>query len=790
MFRNYILLALRNLLKHKRYALINIMGLSVGLASFILIILWVQDELSYDNFHKDAENIDVVFRVDNGQLFGATSKLLAPTIKNEIPEIKESTCFMPLPESFKSLFRYEEQAFTENFALADKNFFNIFSFPLLEGDKLNVLNNPNSIVLTKRMKEKYFGKEEALGKSLSITFFGQTKFLKVTGILQNLPHNSHIQSEILIPVDFISSFGINWDAWYNQAPTTYIKTNGKVTLAELEQKILAVKQNHFKEEKISYSLMPIKKIHLNATGINFFSAGTGDIKYVFIFSAIAAIILLIASMNYMNLSNALSLKRAKEVGVKKTLGSSKFQLVKQYFSETFIMVLISMAFAVLIAFLCLPVMNDLSGKVLEIQVFSFNFFRMLVAVLLLTTLVSGIYPAVFITGFNPLSILKGKFVTGTKSFNIRKSLVVFQFSLSVIIIVSTVVISRQLNFIQHVNLGYNKENLVCITPGGEISENYEVFKNEVRKSGFVSEISRSGNLDASTMSKTDDIKWPGKQDKFSSWILHVDDEFASTYNIKMSEGRFYSKEYRTEMENGFVINKKAAIEMGYENAIGKDLEIWGQKGKIIGVTEDFHFSSLHNKIEPLIMLIPKPEEANARFNAVTFRLSPNSLPESIEYLEKTWSTFFPDNVFDYYFMEDQLNANYYSEHRMGTLFRYFSALAIFIACLGLYGLTAFTIEQKKKEIGVYKVFGANASLIFVKFTKTYMYWVIIANVFAFPVSYLLMLKWLGNFVYKTGISAWPFIISVCVTLLVSIITIGWQTIRAALCNPVEALRYE
>lgn len=790
MFKNDLIFAFRNLIRHKRYAFTNILGLSIGLASFILIVLWVQDELSYDNFHKDADNIFVVFRKDNDKLSGATSKLLAPTIKNEIPEIIESTSFMALPESFKSLFRTKEQVFTENISLADENFFKVFSFPLLEGDETTAFKNPSSLILTENMKEKFFGKEEALGKTISLTAFGQTKLLTVTGVIKNIPHNSHIRPEMILPIDFMKTLGMHWDEWNNYAPSTYIKTIKNADIAELEQKITTVKQNHFKEDNVSYSLLPLKKIHLNASNIQFFIAETGDIKYVYIFSAIAAIILLIASMNYMNLANALSLKRAKEIGVKKTLGGGKTQLIKQYFLETFVMIFISFLIAIFIASLFLPMMNSLSGKTLEIPIFSLKFIVTILAIFFITTLVSGFYPAMFITNFQPITMLKGKFVSNTSSLNIRKGLVVFQFALSAVIIISTIVISNQLRFIQHTNLGYDKENLVCVSLNSDISDNYEAYKNEILKSSYVSAVSRSNTMDASALGKTDDVNWPGKQERFSSWIFHVDDEFASTYGIKMKEGRFFSKDFGAGQVDGFVINEKAAEEMGFKNPLGHELKIWGHKGPIIGVTKDFHFSSLHNTIEPLIMMVPKPEENGMYFRNLTIRLKPGTLSTSISYLKKTWKEFFPNELFDFHFMEDKLNTSYFSEFRMGRLFRTFSLLAIFIACLGLYGLTAFTMEQKNKEIGVYKVFGSSVTGLVFKYSKGYIYWIIIANIIAWPVSFYFMNNWLENFAYKTALSVWPFVISGIVTLFVALLAIGWQTFIAATKNPVEALRYE
>ncbi len=790
MSKTDLIIALRNLIKYKRYTLTNILGLSIGLTCFILIALWVLDELSYDNFHKDASNIFVVFRVDNNKLSGATSKLLAPAIKNEIPEIEESTCFMALPESFKSIFRYKEKNFSENITLADENFLKVFSFPLLEGDENTAFKNPASLILTESMKERFFGKEEALGKTISITVFGQTKLLEVTGVLRNLPHNSHISPEFILPIDFIKTLGMHWDEWYNQAPTTYIKTIANVDKAQLEQKITAVKQNNFKEENISYSLLPLKKIHLKATNVQFFYATTGDIKYVYIFSAVAVIISLIASMNYMNLANALSLKRVKEFGMKKILGSRKIQLIKQYFFETFLMIFISLTIAVLLAYLSLPIMNSLSGKILVLPFFSLKFWATVFLILLITTFVSGIYPAMFIAGFKPITVLKGRFVSNTNSLNIRKVLVVFQFALSAIIIISTIIISRQLRFIQHTNLGYDKENLVCVSLNNDISNKYEAFKTELLKSGFVSGVSRSNNMDASTLGKTDDVNWAGKQNRFSSWIFHVDNDFALTYRIKMKEGRFFSKDFGSDSFNGFVINEKAAEGLGFANPLGHELKIWGHEGPIIGIAEDFHFSSLHNTIEPLIMMVPKSEEYGMYYRTVTIRLKSNSLPGSIDYLEKKWKEFYPKELFDFHFMEDKLNASYFSEFRMGNLFLYFSLLAIFIACLGLNGLTAFIMEQKNKEIGVYKVFGSSVSGLVYKYSKVYFFWIMLSNIIAWPVTYYAMHKWLENFAYKTNLSWWIFPLAGVLTLGIALLTISLQSWRAATRNPVESLRYE
>jgi len=790
MIKKNFIIALRSLINHRKYALINIFGLAIGLACFVLITIWVQDELSYDNFHEDADNVHIVFRKENDKRAAASSKLLAPAIKEEIPEVLEATCFMPVPDNFSSLIQYKEQSFVEKIAMSDKHFFNVFTFPLLKGDPSSVFTDPNSVLITERISKKYFGEEEAMGKSLSITIFGQKKLLEVRGVLENIPHNSHIQTELILPIEFINSFGITeMDVWTNYNPTTYIRAQNNVSIAQLEEKITACKQKHFLEENVSYSVLPITKIHLNTSNVEFFSS-TGDIKYVYIFSAIAVIILLIACMNYMNLSNALSLKRSKEIGIKKILGSKRSQVIQQYFGETFILVFIALIFSILLVQICLPILNHLSAKSLSVPYTSPQFIFTLLGIVLATSLISGIYPALFVSGFQPIKVLKGKFVSSPRSTNIRKGLIVFQFVLSILIIIGTIAVSRQLKFIQNTNLGYNKEHVVCAQIKGDISNNYEAFKNEILQSGNVLNVSRSANMGTGGMGNTSGINWPGKQEKYKSWVLHVDDEFAKTYGIQMNEGRFYSREFATDLPRGFVINQTAANEMGIENPIGHELTMWGRKGTIIGVTNDFHFSSLHNKIEPLIFRIPDPKEANMSYTALSMRIQPNSLPQSLDYIEKIWKSFFPDENFDYHFIDDKLKANYKAEARMGTLFKYFSFLVIFIACLGLYGLTAFTIEQKSKEIGLYKVLGATVPDVMMLFSKGYVFWILTANIIATPIAYYAMNKWLENFAYKTTLSWWIFALAGVLALGIALLTVSWQSWRAATRNPVEALRYE
>ncbi|HVO72574.1 MAG TPA: ABC transporter permease, partial [Ignavibacteriaceae bacterium] len=692
MLKNYFKIAIRNLIRHKKYSFINILSLAIGLAGFILIMLWVQDELSYDNFHKNADNIYMVLRSADDKTSAITSKLLPPTLKSQIPEIIDATGFALMPESFKPFLQYNDKGFEESFALIDPHFFSIFSFPFLQGNPRTALNDPNSIILTKRMSQKYFGTKYPIGESLTLTFVGQKRVMKVTGILKDIPHNSHIQREIFIPIDFIASFGAQWDKWYNYSVQSYILTNGKINKSDLERKIFDCEKRNTVGMNLGttgYSLHPLKKIHLHSNNLAYF-VSTGDIKYVYIFSIFAGILLLIACMNYINLTNALSLKRTREIGIKKTVGAQSKDLLFQYYGETLVTTLAALGIALLIIESFLPEINELFGKALSADYASPQFVMTLVLTTLITSIVSGLYPAFFIMKFKPVQILKGEF-KNSDGFNLQKGLVIFQFVLSTAIIICTVIVLNQMNYMRNTNLGYNKENVVCIKVRSDIFNDYDAFKNKLLSNPDILSVSRSEPLDMNALGSTEDVNWKGKTKGINSWMLHVDYDFAETYKIEMKEGRFYSDQIPSDQTSAYVINETAQKEMALQSPIGSELTIWGRTGKIVGITKDFHFGSLHHIIEPLVLRIPDPVQKNVFYRVINVRIRPNSVRESIASLQQTWKSFFPSEAFDFYFFDESLNANYFAELRMGTLFKYFSMLSIFIACFGLYGLTSFMI---------------------------------------------------------------------------------------------------
>ena len=792
MLKNYLKIGIRNLLIHKKYSLINILGLAIGFTGFILIMLWVQDELSYDKFHKNADNTCLVLRKSNGKVAAITSKLLGPAINSEIPEILNQTDYAPLPEAFKPFLQYENKGFEELIALTDPHFFEVFNFKFIEGNPHTAFDDPNSIIMTERMAEKYFGNSDAIGKSLVLNFVGIKKTVKVAGVLENTPHNTEFQRDFILPLDFIKQFGANWDAWYNYNVQTFILTNGKIDNQELEKKILECENRHAANLNLGttgYSLLPLSKLHLYSNNLEFF-VSTGDIKYVYIFSVVACIILLIACMNYINLTNAFSLKRTKEIGIKKVIGANRRDLILQYYGETFVITMVALGLSFFLVEMLLPLMNKLSGKQLFINFASPEFLSSVILITSFTIIVSGIYPAIFATRFRPVQILKGKFQNKFDGLNLQKGLVILQFALSIAILTCTFIVMQQLNFIRNADLGFDKENIIDIKVNGNIYDKYDAFKNKLLSNPSILCVSRSEPMDEKSISSTEGINWEGKQKRFDSWLLHVDADFAKVYKIKMKEGRFYSDEYPSDETSAYVINETAEKEMGLRPAIGKEITVWGRKGKIIGVTKDFNFSSLRDVIEPVILRIPDPNQRNIFYREISVRISLHSVHESLDYIENTWKSFFADQPFRFNFVDESLNANYFAEQRMGDIFKYFSILAIFIACIGLYGLTAFMIERKVKDIGIHKVLGANIAKIVFMLSKKYLLWIIISYLIAFPVAYYSMNKWLQGFAYRINISWWIFAFAGSIALVIALVTISFQAIKAATADPVESLRYE
>ena len=793
MLKNYFKIALRNLIRHKGFSFINISGLAAGMACTILILLWVNDELSYDKFFRNADNTYLVLRGDKSGMMAVTSKMLAPALKQELPEVKKSTSFMQLPESFQFLIQNGNIGFEENVIVADSNFFKVFSYKFMEGNPATALSSPNSIVITEEVAKKYFGSQNAIGKPLTISAFGGKSTMNVSGILENIPLQTQIQRQIIIPAVWFKNIGINFDNWDDQSFQTYIQLEDNSSVPELPYKIKQCEIKNFPNQNtsnLSYSLLPLTKIHLYGSNIKFIET-TGDIKYVQIFIAIAILILLIASINYMNLSTALSLRRSKEVGIKKTVGANRNKLIFQFLGESFILSFISYCFAILLVELLIPKFNFLTGKKLSIHFFDISFISLSFLFIIVSGLISGSYPAFFLSSFSPIQILKRKMTLGSWNLLTRKGLVVFQFVTTVIIIMCTVTVFNQMSFIKNSNIGFDKENLLCIRMTGEANRKFEVLKNEFMKNPDVVRISRSEPV-SSSITRTTSVSWPGKPENEEKhfWVLHTDYNLAATYKFQIVLGRYFSEQYPTDKKSAYVINETAAKSMGLKSPLNTEIKLWGKNGKIIGVIKNFHFASFHTAIEPLIFKIPEDNDQAARFRVITIRFKSKTPDNLISYLEKIWNKQITGNPFDYYFYDASLNKQYFSEIRMGTIFGYFSFLSILIACLGLFGLITISAEQRTKEIGIRKVLGASISNVALILSKDFLILVIVSNIIAWPVAYYFMNKWLQDFAYKINISWWVFVISGGIALIIALATVSFQAIKAAVANPVDSLRYE
>jgi ABC-type antimicrobial peptide transport system permease subunit len=793
MFKNYFKIAFRNLFRHKAFSFINIIGLAAGMTCTALILLWVLDELSYEKFFPNADNTYLVLRGDNSGMMAVTSKLLAPALMQEMPEIKKSTCFVQLPESYKLLIQNGDKGFEEGVILADSNFFEIFPYKFKAGNPATALSSPNSIIITEEIAKKYFGNENAIGKPLDISGFGGKTVMNINGILENIPSQSQIQSQIILSADWFKSIGINFDNWDDQSFQTYIQLKDNIDLSSLSSKIKLCEIENFPNQNtqnLFYSLFPLTKLHLYGNNIKFLET-TGDIEYVRIFTAIAFIILLIASINYMNLSTALSLKRTKEIGIKKTVGANRNSLIIQFLGESIILSFIAYGLSILLIELLLPEFNFMTGKKLAIRFFDLHFISLSLLIIFVTGLISGSYPALFLSSFSPVQILKGKLKVGSVNLFTRKGLVVFQFVTTVVIIICTIVVLDQLSFIKNSNIGFDKENLLCIKMTGDSNSKYEILKNEFKKNPEIISVSRSEPV-SSFLTSTTSVGWKGKSENEEKhfWVLHTDCSLSATYKFQMSLGRYFSDQFPSDKTNAYVVNEAAAKTMGLKSPLDNEINLWGREGKIIGVVKDFHFASFHTAIEPLIFKIPDDNQQAARFRVITIRFKSKAPDKLISSVEKVWHEQMAGNPFDYYFYDDSLNKQYFSEIRMGIIFKYFSFISILIACLGLFGLISISAEQRIKEIGIRKVLGASVSNVSLILSKDFLILVIVSNIIAFPVAYYFMNNWLQDFAYRIDISWWMFALSGGIALVIALATVSFQAIKAATANPVESLRYE
>jgi ABC-type antimicrobial peptide transport system permease subunit len=790
MFQNYLKTALRNLIRYKGYSLINIAGFAIGIASCILILLWVQDELSFDRFHK---NLDDLYRVveeqhySDGTVFpiARTPYPLGPALVEDYPEI---ICFTHFTFYGRILIEFQDNSFYESgFAFADPSLLKMFSFPLVEGDPEKALSGRNSVVISEDMAKKYFGAEDPIGKTLTMD---NAIDFQVSGVFKNIPPNSHLQFDFLSPFEtFVKLAG--WGTqWGNNSYYTYVQLEKNTHPQHIAQKIYEYIKKVHPQSGTKFLLQPVKDIHLHSDfAIDLGGKSENKAKYVHMFSVIAVFVLLIACMNFMNLTTARASRRSLEIGMRKVVGANRRKLIRQFLGESILVSFLSLLIAVALVLLVLPAFNRISEKNLSLNSLDIGLLAAgLIGIALITGIISGFYPAFLLSAIKPIRVLKGSLRMGSKNSAFRKILVTFQFSLSIGLIIGTFVVYRQLAFMQKKNLGYNQEQIVYFSERGKFWESYDTFKMELQRNPDIVGITAASSIPTHTVTSTSGVSWEGKDPEFNVLFtqFNVDYDYFETLEMEMVRGRAFSEEFPTDATDAFILNETGASLTGMEDPVGKKFTLWDKSGPIIGVVKDYHFKSLHAKIEPLVLRM-----FNRNWNRyVIIRINSGNITGTLRKIESAYEEHNPGFPFEFRFLDEALNTLYSSEMRTGTVFRYFMFLTVFISCLGLFGLASFVAEQRTKEIGIRKVLGATIPGIFFLMVKEFVKWVFVASAISWPLAYFLMDRWLKNFAYRTNIALWIFLISGALGLAVAVATVSFQSLKVSIANPVDSLRYE
>jgi putative ABC transport system permease protein len=792
------MIAVRNLVKYKAYSFINIFGLAIGMACCMLILLHVQDELSYDRYHK---KIDRIYRIvekvllnNVGEETPNTPFPVATTLQNDYPGMVEKIVRFFNFRSSPQTLRYGDNQYNEkNLFFADSSVFEIFSFELIEGNPRSVLAKPNAIVMTESLAKKYFANENPLGKL--IHFEGKYELI-VSGVMKDVPENSHFHFDGLISFLTVEEFfpdGIP-TTWFWNPCYTYLLLSEDATPEMLEAQFPHFVEKYFPEnikKTTTLYLQSLADIHLRSH-LGYEIEPNGDIIYVYIFSVIAVFILVIACINFMNLVTARSTKRAREVGMRKVLGAYRLQLIAQFIGETLLLSLIAVALALCLLELMLPAFNFIAGKTLTVH-YAGNPILIwgLIGIVVFVGAFAGSYPAFILSAFRPARVLKGNFYSGSGSGSLRRLLVVTQFSVSLILIIGTAVAYRQLDFLRSKKLGFDKEQVVMMPVyRSSLIEKYETFKGELLRNPRVLNVTLTEEI-LGARNNTGAFQPEGFPEPLLLPRMMVRDDFIETFDIEVIAGRSFSEDFPTDEITALMINEAMVKHLKWKSpgdAVGKKFRAGPQDRLVIGVVKDFNFASLHQPVKPFVILDIGQSAFFNRYIAV--RIAPQELENTLDFLKQKWEEYVPERSFDYFFLDDQIDQLYKTEAKLGQVAAAFSILAILIACLGLFGLVSFTAEQRTREIGIRKVLGASVSGITMLISGEFVKLILLASLIAWPVSYLLLNRWLQDFAYRIEISWWFFFLAGGLALLIAILTVSYQAIRAALANPVEALRYE
>ena len=809
MLRNYLKIALRNLAKYKFISFVNLFGLTIGLTCCLLILTYILHEISYDKHQPEADRVYRVTRSFNNPETGAQSLNLGtvappfgPLLQNDFKEIDQMTRLLP---NGTTSARFEEKMLNqEGVYWADNKFSDFFRIEMVKGNPKTSLNDPYSVMMTEKVAEKFFGEEDPMNKVIRLNLGNYFDF-KVTGIYREFPVNTHFHPEMMLSFNTLKDTLIYGERnlqtnWGNNSFFTYIRLPKDYDPAKLEAQFPAFLDRHMHEggpykasQWTKLQLQKLTDIHLRSH-TDFEAEENGDIKRVYIFSAIALFILLIGCINYMNLSTARSTLRAREIGIRKAVGAERREIMMQFLSESVLVSWIALLIAFVLTWALMPWLSKMSEQQYDFSILLR--WQVIVPLLLVPFVVgglSGIYPALFMSSFQPVKVLKGLLKVGGGNISFRKVLVTLQFAISIILIICTGIVMWQMRYMQNKSLGFDREHIVTLPYASLLNDSYEAFRTEllansnIKNAGRSSRIPTGRLLDAmGAQIKKGDTLAPANAD-----IKYVaaDHDFISTYGVKIVAGRNFSREFSTDTSS-FLINQAAARVLGFNDpadAIGKDFGYGGVRGKLIGVFNDFHFESMHENIVPLVLIMPR--NAN-NYGAISIKVSGSNMTGTLAQIENTWKKFLPETPYQYTFLDENFNRLYRAELRQKRIFSTFSILAIVIACLGLFGLSAFTISQRVKEIGIRKVLGANINTIVSLLSKDFLKLVVISAVIAFPVAWWFMEKWLQDFAYRITMPWWIFLCAGIAAAMIALITISFQAVKAATANPVKSLRTE
>ncbi len=787
MFRNIFKITLRNFRKQKTFSIINIAGLTLGLSCSLLIFIWVRGELMYDQFHEHGQHLFMVIENFSFHDGSSTTEGYAPSnwfdFLKDLPEVQKIARTIPEEEVY---IKHNNTYFKEKGLAVDPSFLQLFTFPVLRGNPETTLQDLSSIVLSPELAKKLFADANPLGETLTLQDQYGERTYQVTGIVDNHPRHSSMQFDYLIPFEDHLKRNDWLNKWGSHGSFLFVQLHDHVAMQDINDKLIPFTKKYRPDENYTLQFFPFPELYLNSNFDSLIINGKGSIDYVYLFSAIAVLILLIACINFINLTTARSAKRAKEVGIRKTIGAQRVWLVFQFMSETGFMVIIAAFLSLLIVQLLLPAFNQITEKDLAIPLDQPDFILTGLGVLMITILFSGLYPSIFLSGYQPLQILKGKPTTSHQWNWLREGLVVFQFILSLIMMIGTLTIYLQIQYVQQKQLGMDKEQVIYFPLNAASYEHFDALQRGLKQHTAFLNVSRSNVLPFDVESITSDVWWTGKPEEDDTWFrrMMIDSEFLETMQIPLVEGRGFSTN-PSDSSVQYMVNEAFVEYMQLKDPIGQHITSWKGEGELVGVVQDFHHNSMHTPIQPLIFM-NWPEEASYGF----VRIAPGQAQEAIAQLQKAYHQYAPDAPLEYHFLDEGYARLYDNEKRMATLTQYFTGIAIFIASLGLLGLATFIAQGRTKEIGIRKVLGATVSSILMLLSKEYMKLILIALVIAIPIANYIMSEWLKNFAYRIEMNWWLFALPGSLVLLIALLSVSGQTWKAARQNPMESLRNE